>query len=65
MFKFLKNIMNNEESILTNEINSVHRILKTDIKKIPIFKKVKYYLGVVVSGARKMFLELQELLQLL
>jgi len=35
MFKFLKNIMNNEESNLTNDAYSLHRILKTDIKKDP------------------------------
>ena len=35
MFKFLKNIMNNEEVNLTNDAYSLHRILKTDIKKIP------------------------------
>ena len=35
MFKFLKNIMNNERSTLTKEVNSVHRILKTNIKKDP------------------------------
>ena len=33
MFKFLKKIMNNQKPILTNENNSIHRILKTDIKK--------------------------------
>ena len=37
MFKFLKNIMNNAESISTNDVNSFHRILNTDIKKIPNF----------------------------
>jgi len=41
MFKFLKNIMNNEEVILTNDANSLHRILKTDIKKDPNLKKMK------------------------
>ena len=35
MFEFLKNIMNNNGSTLTNNANSVHRILKTDIKKDP------------------------------
>ena len=35
MFKFLKNIMNNEETNLTNDDCSLHRILKTDIKKDP------------------------------
>ena len=35
MFKFLKNIMNNEEVDLTNDGKALHRILKTDIKKYP------------------------------
>ena len=35
MFKFLKKFMNNKESISLNEINTLHRILKTDIKKEP------------------------------
>ena len=35
MFKFLKNIMNNEEVNLTNDSYLLHRILKTDIQKDP------------------------------
>ena len=36
MFGFLKNIMKNEDSTdVTNHLNSVHRILKTDFKKDP------------------------------
>jgi len=35
MFKFLKNIMNNEEVNITNDAYSLHRILKTDIRKNP------------------------------
>ena len=35
MLKFLKNILNNEYSTSTNDVNSIHRILKTDIKKEP------------------------------
>ena len=35
MFKFLKNIMNNEEVNLTNDSYLSHRILNTDIKKDP------------------------------
>ena len=35
MFEFLKNIMNTKEPALTNDINLVHRVLKTDIKKLP------------------------------
>ena len=41
MFEFLKNIMNTKDSALTNHTNFVHRILKTDIKKIPNLKKMK------------------------
>ena len=39
MFEFLKNIMNNKETTLTNDVNSFHRILKTDIKKYPNHKE--------------------------
>jgi len=35
MFEFLKKIMNNEKSNLSNDLNSFHRILNTDIKKEP------------------------------
>jgi len=35
MFEFLKSIMNNEKSSINNHSNSIHRILKTDIKKEP------------------------------
>ena len=35
MFKFLKNIMNNEDSSLINDLKSGHRILKSDFKKEP------------------------------
>ena len=35
MFKFLKNIMNNEDENLSNDSYSLHRILKSDIKKDP------------------------------
>ena len=35
MFKFFKNIMNYKESTLNDDVNSVHRILKTDLKKNP------------------------------
>ena len=33
MFEFLKNIMKNDMTNLTDDTNSIHRILKTDIKK--------------------------------
>ena len=35
MLKFLKKIMNNENSSLISDQNSIHRILKTDFKKDP------------------------------
>ena len=35
MFEFLKKIMNNEEPTLNKDLNSVHRVLKTDIKRDP------------------------------
>ena len=35
MFEFLKTFMNNKESNLNNDFKSIHRILKTDIKKDP------------------------------
>ena len=35
MFDFLKNIMKNSESSSNNDVNFVHRVLKTDIKKDP------------------------------
>ena len=35
MFEFLKKIMNNENLSLTNDDNSIHRILKSDIRKEP------------------------------
>ena len=42
MFNFLKNIMNNEEVNLTNDAYSLHRILKTEIKKDPSVEAVSY-----------------------
>ena len=35
MIEFLKSLMNNEVSTFTNDVNFDHRILKTDIKKVP------------------------------
>ena len=49
MFKFLKNIMNNEEVNLTNDSYLLHRILKKNL----VLMKMKLYLVVVVSGALK------------
>ena len=58
MFKFLKNIMNNE-SDLSNEINSKHRILKTDIKINPKVKEDEIIFGCgCFWGAEKCFWKL-------
>ena len=66
MFKFLKNIMNNEEINLTNDSYLLHRILKTDIQKDPDVYEDEIFLDVVVSGDLKNvfgnFLELSQLL---
>jgi len=66
MLKFLKNIMNNEKLNLRNDSDSLHRILKTAIKKDPNIEKMKLFLDVVVSGELKNvfgnFLELSQLL---
>ena len=45
MFKFLKNIMNNDEVNLTNDAYALHRILKTDIKKDPILEEDEIIFG--------------------
>ena len=59
MFKFLKNIMNNEDSIITNDINLVHRILKTDIKKDPNHQEDEIIFGCgCFWGAEKCFWKL-------
>ncbi len=58
MFKFLKNIMNNEEVNLTNDVYSLHRILKTDIKKDLNVEEDEIFFGCgCFWGAEKMFLE--------
>ena len=46
MFKFLKNIMNNEEVNLTNDTYSLHRILKTDLKKDPNVEEDEIIFGI-------------------
>ena len=59
MFKFLKKIMNNIEPNLKNDMNSVHRILKTDIKKIPNFQEDEIIFGCgCFWGAEKCFWKL-------
>ena len=45
MFEFLKNIMNNKDTSLTNDDNSVHRILKSDIKKDPNLQEDEIIFG--------------------
>ena len=66
MFKFLKDFMNNQESTLTNNVNSVHRILKTDIKKEPTIQEDEIIFGCgCFWGAENVFGNYQELLQLL
>jgi len=45
MFKFLKNIMNNEEVNLTNDSYLLHRILKTDIQKDPDVYEDEIFFG--------------------
>ena len=59
MFNFLKKIMNNQEPLLTNENNSVHRILKTDIKKTPNHNEDEIIFGCgCFWGAEKCFWKL-------
>ena len=50
MFKFLKNIMNNEEVNLSNDAYSLHRILKTDIQKDPNVEVINFLLQLPVIG---------------
>ena len=58
MFKFLRKIMN-EESTLTNDVNSLHRILKTDIKKDPNPREDEIIFGCgCFWGAEKCFWKL-------
>ena len=59
MFKFLKDFMNHQESTLTNNANSVHRILKTDIKKEPTIQEDEIIFGCgCFWGAEKCFWKL-------
>jgi len=59
MFEFLKNIMKNEENPLTNDTNSFHRILKTDIKSEPNSKQDEIIFGCgCFWGAEKCFWKL-------
>ena len=59
MFKFLKNMMNNEEVNSTNNAYSLHRILKTDIKKDPSIQEDEIFFGCgCFWGAEKCFWKL-------
>ncbi|MBO6960583.1 MAG: peptide-methionine (S)-S-oxide reductase MsrA [Prochlorococcus marinus CUG1438] len=59
MFEFLKNIMNNGESTLKNDDNSIHRILRTDIKKVPNSQEDEIIFGCgCFWGAEKCFWKL-------
>ena len=50
MFEFLKKIMNSEKSIATNETSSIHRILKTNIKKEPNHQEDEIIFGKTLTG---------------
>ena len=59
MFKFLKNIMNNEDENLSNDSYSLHRILKSDIKKDPNVEEDEIIFGCgCFWGAEKCFWKL-------
>ena len=59
MFEFLKKIMNNKETNLKNDFNSVHRILKTDLIKDPNHKEDEIIFGCgCFWGAEKCFWKL-------
>ena len=59
MFRFLKKIMNNKDSILNNNVYSAHRILKTDIKIKPNLQEDEIIFGCgCFWGAEKCFWKL-------
>ena len=59
MFKFLKKIMNKKESTLNNNVNLVHRVLKTNIKKVPNLQEDEIIFGCgCFWGAEKCFWKL-------
>ena len=59
MFEFLKNIMINNDTYLTDDYKSLHRILKTDIKKDPNSQEDEIIFGCgCFWGAEKCFWKL-------
>ena len=59
MFKFLKDFMSHQESTLTNNVNSMHRILKTDITRNPNQQEDEIIFGCgCFWGAEKCFWKL-------
>ena len=59
MFEFLKKIMNYEKLTLTNNENSIHRILKSDIRKDPNSQEDEIIFGCgCFWGAEKCFWKL-------
>jgi len=59
MFQFIKNLMKNKESISSNEINTFHRILNSDIKKEPNSQEDEIIFGCgCFWGAEKCFWKL-------
>ncbi len=59
MFEFLKKIMNNENASFKSDINSIHRILNTDIKKEPDSQEDEIIFGCgCFWGAEKCFWKL-------
>ena len=59
MFEFLKNFMINKQSTSSNEINTIHRILNTYLKKIPNSQEDEIVFGCgCFWGAEKCFWKL-------
>ena len=59
MFKFLKKNMNHDDDKVSNNFNSLHRILKTDIKKDPNIEEDEIIFGCgCFWGAEKCFWKL-------
>jgi len=59
MFEFLKKLMTNKESVSTNKNKFLHRILSTDIKKVPTSQEDEIIFGCgCFWGAEKCFWKL-------